>query len=254
MNRQQLQLSFPIFFLVLLYCTSVQSQTLSSMDLSMYCPIPGNQGPTQACTGWAVGYGAMTIEKARQVNQRNRPIITRNAYSAAFLYNQLNGGDCQKGSTIQTVLTLAKNKGNCLAGQFDRLIRNCGTLPKNGLQQKASANKIKGFQRLFSHQKNTLHHIESVRKMIAVGKPVIVSLQVEANFYKIPKGAKYYWPHREAFSGWSGHAMVVVGYDDKKQAFRLLNSFGTDWGDNGFIWVKYQLFAERCRGAYIIYL
>lgn len=36
-----------------------------------------------------------------------------------------------------------------------------------------------------------------------------------------------------------GHAMVITGYDDTRAAYRVLNSWGTDWGDNGYIWWDY---------------
>ena len=34
-----------------------------------------------------------------------------------------------------------------------------------------------------------------------------------------------------------GHAMVVVGYDDDQNAFRLMNSWGQEWCEGGFGWV-----------------
>ncbi len=36
-----------------------------------------------------------------------------------------------------------------------------------------------------------------------------------------------------------GHAMVFVGYDDERSAYRVLNSWGDDWGDNGYVWWNY---------------
>src|SRR5574344_227390 len=38
------------------------------------------------------------------------------------------------------------------------------------------------------------------------------------------------------------HAMVLSGYDDSKHAFRVRNSWGPSWGDNGSIWVDYDFF------------
>jgi C1A family cysteine protease len=35
--------------------------------------------------------------------------------------------------------------------------------------------------------------------------------------------------------------MVLSGYDDSKNAFRVRNSWG-DWGDDGSIWVDYDYF------------
>ena len=35
------------------------------------------------------------------------------------------------------------------------------------------------------------------------------------------------------------HAVLIVGWDDKKEAWFVKNSFGTDWGEDGFFWIKY---------------
>jgi hypothetical protein len=38
-----------------------------------------------------------------------------------------------------------------------------------------------------------------------------------------------------------GHAMVIIAYDDNMYggSFQILNSYGTDWGNGGKIWVRY---------------
>ena len=52
--------------------------------------------------------------------------------------------------------------------------------------------------------------------------------------------------------GFGGHAMCVVGYDDKKYggSFLLMNSWGPEWGANGFAWVRYPHFNTFVREAY----
>ena len=35
------------------------------------------------------------------------------------------------------------------------------------------------------------------------------------------------------------HAVLIVGWDDKKQAWLIKNSWGEDWGKKGFAWIKY---------------
>lgn len=37
------------------------------------------------------------------------------------------------------------------------------------------------------------------------------------------------------------HAVVVVGYDDARQAFRIRNSWGTGWGQGGYAWRPYSM-------------
>ncbi|OHD66885.1 MAG: hypothetical protein A2176_12550 [Spirochaetes bacterium RBG_13_51_14] len=35
------------------------------------------------------------------------------------------------------------------------------------------------------------------------------------------------------------HAITIVGWDDNKEAYLVKNSWGTQWGDKGYAWIKY---------------
>ena len=35
------------------------------------------------------------------------------------------------------------------------------------------------------------------------------------------------------------HAITIVGWDDNKGAYLVKNSWGTQWGDKGYVWIKY---------------
>ena len=37
-----------------------------------------------------------------------------------------------------------------------------------------------------------------------------------------------------------GHAILAVGYDDSKQVFTVLNSWGPNWGDHGYCYFPYE--------------
>lgn len=37
-----------------------------------------------------------------------------------------------------------------------------------------------------------------------------------------------------------GHKLVAIGYDDNKQSWLCLNSWGPNWGNNGTIWIEYN--------------
>lgn len=47
-----------------------------------------------------------------------------------------------------------------------------------------------------------------------------------------------------------GHAVVAIGYDnnrrigDKKGALKIRNSWGTDWGEEGYGWLPYAYITE----------
>eukprot|EP00878_Enallax_costatus_P028846 GHUV01031196.1.p1 GENE.GHUV01031196.1~~GHUV01031196.1.p1 ORF type:complete len:351 (+),score=28.36 GHUV01031196.1:1324-2376(+) len=59
-------------------------------------------------------------------------------------------------------------------------------------------------------------------------------------FFSIPANAKkIYKPGPKAKIQY-GHAVAVVGYDNEQQFWLAKNSWGTDWGDNGFFRVAYR--------------
>jgi hypothetical protein len=51
-----------------------------------------------------------------------------------------------------------------------------------------------------------------------------------------------------------GHALTIVGYDDNIYggAFRVVNSWGDEWGDGGYFWLKYKDFKIITTEAYIL--
>lgn len=53
-----------------------------------------------------------------------------------------------------------------------------------------------------------------------------------------------------------GHALCVVGYNDYKfgGAFRIVNSWGSNFGDNGYMWVKYDDFCEFVKEIFFLEL
>jgi hypothetical protein len=52
--------------------------------------------------------------------------------------------------------------------------------------------------------------------------------------------------------GMGGHAMCVIGYDDKKfgGAVQIMNSWTEDWGNKGIAWVRYGDFKTYVKEAY----
>ncbi len=49
------------------------------------------------------------------------------------------------------------------------------------------------------------------------------------------------------------HAIQLVGWDDAKGAWLLKNSWGTGWGENGFMWIRYGCDLVGYAACYAIY-
>jgi hypothetical protein len=72
-------------------------------------------------------------------------------------------------------------------------------------------------------------------------------MRVDQGFENLGMNQIYYGPSGQEKGG---HAMVVTGYDDSKQAYKILNSWSTNFGTNGYAWVSYTAFKNRVREAY----
>lgn len=225
----------------------------TSVDLTPYCPEIRHQGYIFSCVGWATGYGAMSIQRAILNQCRDREVITRNAHSALFLYNQIKTADCRQGARISDALAFLADKGDCLARQFDFEVNNCEQMPDSSVKTAARRYAIQDYLTLFGTQESSETKILRVKKVLAAQRPVIVGMSVLRNFYDL-KNAQYWHPTLGNTGPAGGHAMVVVGYDERRGAFRLMNSWGKTWGDGGFIWIKYKDFGDYCKYAFALYL
>ncbi|MBK7870675.1 MAG: DUF4384 domain-containing protein [Saprospiraceae bacterium] len=132
---------------------------------------------------------------------------------------------------------------------------------------KAASYKIEDYIPLFQKDAPSEEKVKNTKLVLAQKKPVIVGMRVLQNFYNIRPGDESWFPTLGNTGYAGGHAMVVVGYDDERFSrpgqeisaemrggFKLMNSWGKNWGENGFIWIRYAHFGEFCRHAYAIML
>lgn len=99
----------------------------------------------------------------------------------------------------------------------------------------------------------TLGFRDRVRRELDMGRPVVMSSSLPTgfeNFRSSTAGVDVTQPlttrgRCASSTHCGGHAMVIVGYDDMRGrngagAYRVLNSWGADWGDNGYLWWDYE--------------
>jgi len=76
--------------------------------------------------------------------------------------------------------------------------------------------------------------VDALKKALCTYGPLGVAVAVTAAFQAYKSGV-----FNENSSANINHAVVLVGWDDGKKAWRIKNSWGTGWGESGFMWIAY---------------
>ncbi|MEM6468177.1 MAG: C1 family peptidase [Planctomycetota bacterium] len=101
------------------------------------------------------------------------------------------------------------------------------------------------FVRLDSPDGNGIDTLDRVKGFLAAGFPSVFGFTVPAT---VTRDGRIPW--RRRFEVMGGQAVVAVGYDDhrygkKKGALEFLNTWGADWGENGYGWLPYRFVEKR---------
>lgn len=218
---------------------------VTEWSLKAYCPQPRHQGSTGNCVGWSVGYAALTIQQAIANNWKGQTdLITENAFSPMFIYNQIKIADCQQGAYIDAAMKLLQQKGDVLATDFDKSINDCTVMPTSEDLVTAAQNKIADFRTLFSYQASQQIKVNKVKLSLVQNRPVVIGINLLNNFARLRHKDAFWNPAIGDQERFGGHALVVVGFDDSRGAFEVMNSWGETWGNKGFMWVRYEDFAN----------
>jgi hypothetical protein len=229
---------------------SSENQMPAAISLLQYAPKRLHQGRQGSCVGWASSYAARTILQSRMTGQAPDNV----AFSPSFLYNQIALEGCQ-GAYMPDAMETLRRYGDLPFSKFQYDERSCSRTPSDAHMTEAEQFRIKGYNRLSQGAEQYGVDIDGVRQHIAQGAPVVIGMLVGGTFMHEMMGRGAWRPTQRDYSGYgfSGHAMCAIGYDDNKQAFQIMNSWGPEWGDNGTAWVSYRDFQHFVKEAYGLY-
>jgi hypothetical protein len=214
-----------------------------AVDISSRLPPVGNQGHSQSCVAWATAYAARSYYtgalERRDISQ------LPNLPSPSYVYHLARVGGCDAGTNIGRVAGVLKSGALSLADS--PFTDQCVPPAPPELVSQAHDFRVRGFIRVDYSQVN------DVKGQLARSNPVLIDFRVSTAFHKL-RGADTFTepgpPPGDPRSGW--HFMTLVGYDEQRQAFRLMNSWGKGWGDHGYAWISYDLLKTRIRGTYVL--
>ena len=223
----------------------------SSFSLEKYSIVRFQDGAS--CTGFAIT-GAVNIiyNYENDITRYSEQLVNR--FDPYYFYcsiKEKNNKDCENcrcGTYIQDGLDVLVNYG-AKKTALDPYLSCDLSLSKRdhrNMQYKTKLYDIDKYINLVKWEKinNEWYYsidLDFVKLAITGGLPLVTAIYTPDNFDDLSM-------NYEPAKGETGpHAITVIGYDDNYMggSFRILNSYGTDWGDNGYFWISYDDLVEQ---------
>lgn len=217
---------------------------------SEYLPPVGEQNEN-SCVGWATGYYLRTYQQAKDIGWEVRESGSRvdsHTFSPSFIYNQVNHG-VDEGAYLEDAAKLLINKGAATLESFPYVPGDYHTQPEQDAIESAYPHRIGEWRILYTENDTDQYIIQKTKEYLNTGDLVVAGSKI---------GFKFHYPYIDQ-NGRSiittdyypsyKHAYTIVGYDDNMVtsdgigAFKLVNSWGQQWGDKGFSYISYKAFA-----------
>jgi hypothetical protein len=223
------------------------------VDLSDKFPVPGHQGRHPSCSAWATTYAAQSFIQGRSIGRR--PLTADEEMSPVYVFSRLQrqGTMCDQAVRVVDALSFLKEKGTVTLADMPSDSAHCLYSVPPGLEAKAGRFRLtdwRSVKRLSDPRtgQNALS-LDDIKGALDLGQPVVFVMPALPDFMYL-QGDNIY--HHAEPANTNLHAMALTGYDEGRQAFRLINSWGSGWADHGYAWVDYQTFRLLAVEAYAL--
>jgi C1A family cysteine protease len=195
-------------------------------------PPVGNQGGQGSCTGWATSY-----YKGFQENKDMTMLEWGNLfYSPAFIYNQINGGE-DEGSYQSDAYELICDDGHCLNYTMPYDPGDYTTQPNAAQLNEADDFTANSWSFYTSEGKNAAYAADIKNWLYTEDDCLTVSMPICSDFYS----GDY---NTMAGTYYGNHALCIVGYTDNGDKLKFINSWGDDYGYDGYGYITYDLWDD----------
>jgi C1A family cysteine protease len=201
------------------------------VDLRPQCPAVLDQGELGSCT-------ANAIANAHLFDQLKQKVAKSFPPSRLFIYYNervMEGTvDTDAGAMIRDGIKSIAQQGVCPESMWLYVIAKFRTKPPKKCYQEALKHQALTYQRL-------IQSLSQLKGCLAAGYPFVFGFTVYESFESqdVAKTGTVPMPApKEKVLG--GHAVLAVGYDDAKQRFSVMNSWGTGWGLKGYFTMPYS--------------
>jgi hypothetical protein len=213
---------------------------------SLDMPPAGHQGSSGSCVGWAVAYGMQGFYRKNEFNLQylvNGSLNENSVGSPSYIYNQIDI-NCN-GSQTTNAFDILENQGTCTIAEMP-FTSDCSTDPNAFQISVAEENKITSYE-------GVSITVNAVKSQLFENRPVVIGTFITPGYSNTEtiEGIEV-WNDSSGNTNDLGHAMVVSGWNDSINAFKMLNSYGTSI-NNGYVWMDYSVFTDLVYEAYVGY-
>ena len=205
------------------------------VDLKAFCSTIENQGNLGSCTANALVGAVEFLEKknGKPLTDLSRLFV----YYGERLIEHTVSTD--SGASLRSGIKSLYHNGVCPESEWPYVESQFTRKPSSLCYKHAKKRKITSYQRL-----NT---VDEMKSCLAEGFPFSFGFAVYLSFRtpKVFKTGVIPMPKKDEAATNEGHAVLCVGYDDSKKVFRIRNSWGKDWGINGYGTMPYKYLEDR---------
>ena len=203
-------------------------------DLRPLCSQIEDQGALGSCTGNALVGALEYLEKKDNANfeDLSRLFIY---YNERVLENNVSE---DSGAEIRDGIKTLVKQGVCSEKNWPYIISKFANKPPSSCYKEAKDHQIVEYQRLST--------LDEMRACLADGFPFVFGFSVYESFesQQVAKTGVMPMPSKnERMIG--GHAVCGVGYDDAKKRLVVRNSWGSEWGMDGYFTMPYNYPVDR---------
>jgi C1A family cysteine protease len=201
-----------------------------AVDLRADFPAVYDQGNMNSCTSNAIAAAIEFDEIHQKMKEKfvpSRLFIYYNERAVEGTVDKDAGGQIRDG--IKSVAKQGASHEK-VWGYEEKMLK---LKPKAACYAQAKRYKMVKYLRM-------MHHLDELKSCLASGFPFVFGIKVYASFQsqEVANSGVLQMPKKgEKVAGL--HAAVACGYDDSTQRFIVRNSFGRDWGKNGYFTIPY---------------
>lgn len=207
----------------------------SQFDLRPLCPPVVDQGALGSCTANAIANAHLFNQRKQQAAQPFLPSRLFIYYNERVMEGTVSS---DSGAMIRDGIKSIAKQGVCPEKQWPYAITKFTRKPTPACYKEAAKHQAVSYQRL-------VQTLTQLKGCLASGSPFVFGFTVYESFESqtVAKTGTVPMPAAsERVLG--GHAVLAVGYDDSSQRFIVMNSWGADWGMQGFFTIPYAYLTD----------